>query len=108
LAQGSGSNTSMTVTTVMSSYECQPLVFAAHIKHEEEEAMSASDETASCHEVHMKLPSLDTPKFNDGIPPKTVFTRKLSLEAPKSASASPSVGRVTMIDIPEYWTGPGR
>jgi hypothetical protein len=94
------------IMTVMSSYECQPLVFAARSSHEDDQATVASDETASCYEVHMKLPSLDTPKYIDAIPPKAVFA--LTSETLKSASASPTVGRVTLIDIPEYWTGPGR
>jgi hypothetical protein len=91
----------------MSSYECQPLVFAeAMPARGDDEATVASDETASCYEVHMKLPSLDTPKsplFKPAFSPKT----SKDLNTPK-ASASPSVGRVTMIYIPEYWTGPGR
>jgi hypothetical protein len=80
--------------TVMSSYECQPLVLtAAQIPHEDDQAtVASSDETVSCSEVHLKLQLPKLPIEN----------------SPKAGSTRASVGRMTYIYIPEYWTGPGR
>jgi hypothetical protein len=87
----------------VTSSNCPQVV--APIPKEDDLATVASVETAACDEVHMKLPLFDSPKSD--VAKAVLDTSKLVDRCILDTAEAPWVPRVTYINIPEYWTGPG-